>query len=67
MGIFLTAVESRACAMWCSEATDSGIMDMLEIKINAANYALSSNFWALVEPVVQSILSIKQFLKQAPH
>ncbi|EPJ49282.1 MAG: hypothetical protein OFPII_01640 [Osedax symbiont Rs1] len=23
-GIFLTAVESRACAMWCSEFTDSG-------------------------------------------
>ncbi|EPJ46204.1 MAG: hypothetical protein OFPII_22310 [Osedax symbiont Rs1] len=23
-GIFLTAVESRACAMWCSEVTDSG-------------------------------------------
>ena len=31
--------------MWCSEVTDSGIMDMLEIEINAANYALSSNFW----------------------
>ncbi|EPJ51958.1 MAG: hypothetical protein OFPI_15770 [Osedax symbiont Rs2] len=24
-GIFLTAVESRACAMWCSEVTDSGV------------------------------------------
>ncbi|EPJ46704.1 MAG: hypothetical protein OFPII_17950 [Osedax symbiont Rs1] len=23
--IFLTAVESRACAMWCSEVTDSGL------------------------------------------
>ncbi|EPJ43918.1 MAG: hypothetical protein OFPII_38520 [Osedax symbiont Rs1] len=23
-GIFLTAVESRACAMWCSEVSDSG-------------------------------------------
>ncbi len=43
------------------------IMDMLEIKINAANYALSSNLLALVEPAVQSILSIKHFLKQVPH
>ncbi len=24
VGIFLTAVESRACAMWCNEVTDSG-------------------------------------------
>jgi len=23
-GIFLTAVESRVCAMWCSEVTASG-------------------------------------------
>ncbi len=26
-GIFLTAVESRACPMWCSEATDSGLIN----------------------------------------
>ncbi len=25
VGIFLTVVESRACAMWCSEVTDAGI------------------------------------------
>ncbi|EPJ49081.1 MAG: hypothetical protein OFPII_02700 [Osedax symbiont Rs1] len=23
VGVFLTAVESRACAMWCSDVTDS--------------------------------------------
>ena len=25
VGIILTAVESRACAMWCCEVTDSGL------------------------------------------
>ncbi len=25
-GIFLTAVKSRVCAIWCSEVTDSGII-----------------------------------------
>ncbi|EPJ47527.1 MAG: hypothetical protein OFPII_12170 [Osedax symbiont Rs1] len=33
MDIILTAVESRACAMWCSEVTDSGQIQTVQKSI----------------------------------